>query len=86
MSVYGIRAWLVVGPALVAGLGLLLAVPSQGAGPVPGTTSAVAAEYTGDWVCQTVRSGYNLRPPSADASQPLTNHMTTPSKDPAGAP
>ena len=37
------------------------------------------AEYTGDWVCQTFMPGYNIRPPSADASQPLTNHMTTPS-------
>jgi hypothetical protein len=66
------RAWLVVGLVLVAGLGILPAVPSQGAGPVE-------AEYTGDWVCQAIRPGYNIRPPSADASQPLTNHMTTPS-------
>jgi hypothetical protein len=66
------RAWLVVGLLLVAGLGILPAVPSHGAGPVE-------AEYTGDWVCQAIRPGYNIRPPSADASQPLTNHMTTPS-------
>jgi hypothetical protein len=66
------RAWLVVGLLLVAGLGIPPAAPSQGAGPA-------AAEYTGDWVCQAIRPGYNIRPPSADTSQPLTNHMTTPS-------
>lgn len=73
------RAWLAVGLLLVAGLGILPAVPAQGAGPVAGTTSVVETEYTGDWVCQALRPGYNIRPPSADASQPLTNHMTTPS-------
>jgi len=66
--VFGMRTWLVVALLLVAGLGIIL--PSQG---------AVEAEYTGDWVCPTFRPGYNIRPPSADASQPLTNHMTTPS-------
>ena len=73
------RAWLLlVRLLLVAGLGILLAEPSQGAGPA-GTTRVVEAEYTGDWVCQALRPGYNIRPPSADASQPLTNNMTTPS-------
>jgi hypothetical protein len=78
-SVCGMRAWLVVGLLLGAGLGISLAVPSRGAAPAAGKTSAVEAEYTGDWVCQTFMPGYNIRPPSADASQPLTNHMTTPS-------
>ena len=68
----------VCGLLLVAGLGTLPG-PSQAAGPVAGTTKAVEAEYSGDWVCQTFRPGYNIRPPSADASQPLTNQMTTPS-------
>jgi hypothetical protein len=79
VSVCGMRAWLVVGLLLGAGLGIPPAVPSRGAEPVAGRTSAVEVEYTGDWVCQTFRPGYNIRPPSADASQPLTNHMTTPS-------
>jgi hypothetical protein len=74
VSVCGMRAWLVVGLLLAAGLGILPAVPAQGAGPGAGTT-----EYTGDWVCQALRPGYNVRPPNADASQPLTNNMTTPS-------
>jgi len=75
----GMRVWLVVGLLLGAGLGIPPAVSSHGAEPVAGRTSAVEAEYTGDWVCQTFMPGYNIRPPSADASQPLTNHMTTPS-------
>jgi hypothetical protein len=70
------RAWLVFGLLLGAGFGTL---PVQAAGPAARTTNVVEAEYTGDWVCQTFRPGYNIRPPSADASQPLTNHMTTPS-------
>ena len=68
------RGWLVVGLLLVAGVGILRAVPSQ-----VGGTPGVVEEYTGDWVCQALRPGYNIRPPSADPSQPLTNHMTTPS-------
>ena len=78
-SVCGMRAWLVVGLLLGGGLGIPPVVPSRGAEPVTGRTSAVEAEYRGDWVCQTFMPGYNIRPPSADASQPLTNHMTTPS-------
>lgn len=73
------RTRLAVGLLLVAGLGVLRAVPSQAAGPVAGTTSGLEAEYTGDWICQALRPGYNIRPPSADASQPLTNQMVTPS-------
>ena len=34
--------------------------------------------YIGDWVCQSVRPGYNLLLPSSDPSQPLTNKATTP--------
>ena len=56
-------------------LGALLVAPSEGAGPA----NVVKAEYAGDWLCQTFRPGYNIRPPSADSSQPLTNHATTPS-------
>ena len=69
------RGWLLIGQLVVAGLGILSAGPSQGAGPA----SPGEAEYIGDWVCQAFRPGYNIRPPSADASQPLTNQMTTPS-------
>ena len=54
-------------------------MPSRDVGQAAGATNAVEAVYTGDWVCQVFRPGYNIRPPSADASQPLTNHMTTPS-------
>jgi hypothetical protein len=40
----------------------------------------IPPDYLGNWVCQTVVPGYDLRPPHADASQPLTNTMkTTPS-------
>src|SRR5262249_37912617 len=73
------RTWLVLGLLFGAGRGSPPAVPLQGAEAVAGTTSAGEAQYTGDWVCQTFTPGYNIRPPSADASQPLTNHMTTPS-------
>jgi len=73
------RVWLVVGLLLGAELGIPPAVPFQGVEAVAGTTSTGEAQYTGDWVCQTFTPGYNIRPPSADASQPLTNHMTTPS-------
>jgi hypothetical protein len=59
---------LIVGLLLGAEIGTPPAVPAQDAG-----------RYAGDWVCQTFTPGYNIRPPSADASQPLTNHMTTPS-------
>jgi hypothetical protein len=38
----------------------------------------VPDEYVGDWVCQTFTPGYNLVPPHADLSQPLTNSVTTP--------
>jgi hypothetical protein len=70
------RAWRAV--AVVLGLGILPAGPSESAGPV-GRASVGEREYTGDWVCQTFMPGYNIRPPHADTSQPLTNNMTTPS-------
>jgi hypothetical protein len=37
----------------------------------------VPPEYLGNWICQSVVPGYDLRPPHADTSQPLTNRMTT---------
>jgi hypothetical protein len=39
--------------------------------------SEIPSEYLGDWVCQTSVPGYDLRPPHADTSQPLTNTMKT---------
>ena len=72
------RASLILG-LVGAGLGILPVVTPPGAGPAAGAPSGVATEYAGDWVCQAVRPGYNIRPPHADTSQPLTNQMTTPS-------
>lgn len=47
---------------------LLVGIASQSA---PGP-------YIGNWVCQSVRPGYNLTLPHSDPSQPLTNKATTP--------
>jgi hypothetical protein len=41
-------------------------------------TTAVPAEYAGDWICQTFMPGYSIVPPHADLSQPQTNRATTP--------
>jgi hypothetical protein len=40
--------------------------------------TGVPSDYAGNWVCQTSTPGYNVRPPHADPSQPLTNQITTP--------
>jgi hypothetical protein len=39
--------------------------------------SGIPPEYLGDWICQSVVPGYDVRPPHADSSQPLTNRLTT---------
>jgi len=40
----------------------------------------VPEQYAGKWICQSVAPGYNIRPPNADLSEPMTDKITTPSK------
>jgi hypothetical protein len=44
----------------------------------PSKVKGVPTDYAGNWVCQTSMPGYNVQPPHADPSQPLTNKVTTP--------
>jgi hypothetical protein len=52
------------------------AVP-QGTSARAGTMRSVPEPYVGNWVCQSIRPGYNLVLPSSDPSQPQTNRATT---------
>ena len=60
-------------------VGVSIASPS---GPQKASTAGerptgVPEQYAGNWVCQTSQPGYNITPPHADPSQPLTNKITT---------
>jgi hypothetical protein len=68
-----------VGTLVVAGV-MSTAAPigvAQTQREASATAAEVPSEYLGDWICQSVIPGYDLRPPHADTSQPLTNRMTT---------
>ena len=63
-------------------LGVLLGISSVAKSQSPATMNktpkGVPVQYAGKWVCQSVAPGYNIRPPYADPSQPMTDKMTTP--------
>lgn len=65
--------------AMVVGIaaGLSAVTGARTTAQQPGSQSA-PGRYIGNWVCQSVRPGYNLLLPSSDPSQPLTNKATTP--------
>lgn len=68
---------------LVALLSVLFGVSPvatpQSAPSMDKTPKGVPEQYAGRWICQSVAPGYNLRPPYADTSRPMTDKMTTPS-------
>jgi hypothetical protein len=59
--------------------GISTVAQPQTAATMSKAPKGVPGEYVGRWVCQSVAPGYNIRPPNADLSQPMTDKMTTPS-------
>lgn len=55
-------------------LGVVASIPA-----VASAQQGVPEQYAGNWVCQTFQPGYNVLPPNADLSQPMTSKLTTPS-------
>ena len=64
--------------SLVAIAGSTSPLAAQAERTAGSRTEPVPAAWVGNWVCQTFQPGYNITPPHADPSQPLTNKITTP--------